>query len=247
MTGADLCQQALQAAMLLGAGEEIRGEQSDDVLAVVNRVLDDFQGDSAFCFAERFDQFVITPNHNPHTVGPGGDFVYSVRPNTIEAAAVVITTLSPNVKIPIRMVDWQWFWRQAVPSVTSIYEVVAYYQPDFGAAGRGSLYLWPVPSIAYGIELWTKTVISQLTLNGTFSMPPGYLSAVIFTSGEQLCPMFDQEPPAMLVKNAADARRRVKSANSTIPTLQTRDSGMPQAGKFPTFNWKTGLYNNSSR
>lgn len=241
MTAADIVTAACKDAMVLGVGEVLAGDISDDVLAKLNRILDNWNADQRFCYAERFDQFTITPNHNPHTLGPSGaDFTYAVRPVNLDAASVVDTSVSPNVQIQIRLKDWQWYSRQSVPGVTATYEVAAYYQPDWP---NGSLYLWPIPTTAYKIELWTKTLLAQLKLTDTFSLPPGYWDAITLTLAEDIAPMYEQTPNPFLIQKAADARRRVFGNNVVIPKLATRDSGMPSGPAGSRWNYQTGMWN----
>lgn len=239
VTASDVVNEACQDAMVLGPGEVLAGDVAANVLSRLNRILDNWNADQKFAYAERSDTFTITPGLNPHTLGPTGTFNYAVRPVTIDSAAVVDTSVSPNIQIPIKLRDWQWYARLASPDTTATYEVSAYYQPDWP---NGSLFLWPVPTTAYGINLYSKTVLSQLTLTSTFSLPPGYRDAITLTLAENISMLFEQQPNPLLVQKAAEARRRAFGNNMPALHIATRDSGMPDGANLPSFNWQTGLF-----
>lgn len=247
LTAQDICLEACQDAQVLGPGEVLAGDIAANVLSRLLRILDNWNADQRFAYAERFDQFTITPSHNPHTLGPvlsAPDFVYPVRPVTLDAASVVDTSVSPNVSIGIALLDWQGYNAISVPGTTSPYEVAAYYEP---AEPLGKLYLWPIPTTAYKIELWTKTAFGAYALTDTVTLPPGYRDALTLTLAESVAVLWEQQPSPLLIMRALEARRRAFGNNNMPLALATRDSGMPNAAQVPTFNFQTGLFSRSGR
>lgn len=238
MKASDLCDQASKDAGVLGVGEVLGGDVAADVLILLNRLLDSWNADGRYCYAERFDQFTITPSLNPHTLGPTGTFSYTPRPNSIEAGNVIDTAVSPNIKIPLKLVDYQWYVAQSSPNTTTTIAVAAYYQPDWPL---GKLFLWPVPTLAYKIELWTTTTLTQLALTDTFTLPPGYQEAISLTLAESVARIYAQGVSPELKQEAQNARRRLWEPNLEIPRIATRDAGMPAGGNRPSFNYLTGL------
>lgn len=240
MTGKDICRKSMQAGMLLGAGAQINGNEVQDVMDVVNMVIDGWNADRKMVYCERQTAFTITPNLNPHTIGPSGTWTQAQRPESISHASFIITSVTPNFYIPIKLRDFHWQAQQAVPGTSGTTSVSGYYEPDWP---NGSLYLYPVPSVAYGINLWQRVILSQMLLTDTFSLPTGYLEALVMTSAEYLCPMWDANPPAMLSQKAAEARVRLWSENIIIPQISTRDAGMPSGnGRRSDFFWPDGSF-----
>ena len=234
----------MQAAMLLGAGAQINGNEIQDVLDVVNMVLDGWNADRKMVYAEVQSTFTLTPNLNPPTLGPTGTFVVTQRPESVDSASLVDTTITPNVNLPLRVRDWQWYARLVAPDVTAI-PTSLYYEPDWP---NGRLFLYPEPSLAYDLNLWLRTVLSQLLLTDTFSLPAGYLEAITLTTAEYLCPMFQQETPRTLEKKAAEARVRLWTENIIIPHISTRDAGMPSgSGRHSSFFWPDGGWSSGNR
>ncbi len=245
MTGADICRKAMQAGMLLGAGAQIPGTDVQDVMDVVNMVIDGWNADRKMVYCERQTPYTITPNLNPHTIGPTGTWVQSQRPESLSNASVIDTSVTPNVYIPIHLRDFHWQAQQAVPGVTGTISISGYYEPDWP---NGRLYLYPVPTLAYGVNLWQRVILAQMALTDTFSLPPGYLEALVLTSAEYLCPMWDSNPPALLSQKAAEARVRLWSENIIIPRISTRDAGMPSGNsRRNTFFWPDGTFTSGNR
>lgn len=245
MTGADICRKAMQQAMLLGAGQQINGNEVQDIMDVVNLVLNSWNADQKMVYTENQLTFTLTPNLNPHTIGPtGATFTVTQRPVSLEACNIIDTTVTPNVYIPCKIRDYQWQAKNAVPGTTATFPVSVYYESDWP---NGSLYFWPVPTVAYGVALWVRVLLAELALTDTFSLPPGYREALELTVAEYLCPMFQQPVPPILAAKAAQARTRLWGPNVLTPRIATRDSGMPNGNPVSTYNWQTGLFDGGPR
>jgi hypothetical protein len=136
----------------------------------------------------------------------------------------------------------QWWASLTVPELTISIPSDLHYEPDWP---NGSIYLYPVPDTAYGLELMTRVVLADLDLDDDVSLPPGYRDAVTLTLGEMIAPTY---PPAQADSFAASkARARIFANNDETPRLATRDSGMPSAGgsgrsRRGWFNILTGGY-----
>lgn len=239
-TGQDICRQAMMDAGVLGAGAPIDGSQAQDIVNKLNRIFDNFNCEERLSYAEVSVTYTLTPNLNPHTIGPTGTFVQTQRPVSIERASIVDTAVTPNVNIPVDVVSYRWYADQAVPTITNLFSTVLYYEQDWP---NGKLFLWPVPTATYKLELWTRTILSQLLLTDTFTLPPGYGDAVTLTLAEDICPMFEQEPSPLLQNKARMARARIMDSNLSIPRIATRDAGMSGSQQKQTFNYLSGLYN----
>lgn len=209
-------------------------------LGKLNRILDNWNAERAAVYCDRFQTFTITPNLSPHTIGAAVDlptWEVDQRPVTIAGASVVLDNVTPAVYVPVAVHDAAWWQGVTVPGVTSEFPTDLYYEPDWPL---GSVYLWPVPTVAYGIELQLRVILSSLVLSDTFSMPPGYKDAIVLTLAEQLARPFGKAPDDTLRRDAAKARARIFAVNDDTPRISTHDAGMPGRGR-PTFNYRTGL------
>jgi hypothetical protein len=193
-------------------------------------------------FASTTTTGVVIPANQPATSAP--DFpIPSNRPVKIVNANIILNfgTGSGLVRQPMRIVDADWWANQRVPQVETTRPTDLYYQPDYP---NGLLFFWPVPQVAYPVELETWTNLTQLALNDSFVMPPGYEDAVTYSLAEALCPSFGRPPDPTLINLAMKARALIQGLNSDAPMITTADFGIPgpssdQRGRSD-FNWKTG-------
>jgi hypothetical protein len=232
MTGLDLLKAAYQEVNILGAGEELTPEDAEFGLGKLNRLWDNWNADRQATYAEILTTFALTPALSPHTIGPLGTFVVTQRPVTIEGMNLVVA----GVKTPIALRDQAWYASLSQPSLQSAPPTDCYYEPNWPL---GKLYFYPVPSAAASVELLTRQVLAAFTQVLVFTLPPGYLDAIVLTLAEDLAPAY---PGAVvtpkLEKNATAARARIFANNQGAPRLVTRDAGVPGGGGW--FDYRTG-------
>jgi len=235
LTALDICTDALREIGVLGAIDPALGEDAAFVLGKLNRILDNWNAERQAVYESVFASYTLTPALQPHTIGPTGTFVVTQRPQSIEAANLVDTTVTPNVRFPLALRDDAWWAAVPVQATTGTYPTDLVYSPSWP---NGELTLYPVPTAALGLELLTRLVLADVTLTTAFSMPPGYRDALILTLAEDCLGAYGRPVPPMLPSRAATARHRILVANTEIPVLKPRDSGMPGGQGY--FNWMTG-------
>jgi hypothetical protein len=218
----------LQKLQVIAAGETPSSAQSDTVLAEINRLLNNWNADRLAVYASAFNTYTLVPGLSPHTIGPSGQtFTVTTRPVSLDGATLVLTSSSPAANLPINIRDADWWSAQITPTIQSSVVTDVYYQPDWP---NGKLFFWPVPSVAYSVQLMTRVVLSDTaTLSGTFSLPPGYEDAIILTACQMAAPNFGAGAVAaagLIREDARQARARIYANNDPTPSLQTADSGM---------------------
>ena len=233
MTARDLITEAFQDLGILGAGDPLSATDAAIGVSKLTRLFDNWNAERLGVYASRLDTYTLTPNLNPHTIGPTGTFVISQRPVSIEGANLVLTG---GINYPLNVRDDEWYRTVTIPALATAIPTDLYYSPDWP---NGSIYLWTVPTVAYGLKLQTRIVLASLAIDDTVTLPPGYRDAVTLTLGEMLAAAY---PPAQADTAAAQrARSRIFSNNDTTPKLITADEGMPrQTGTRATFNYRIG-------
>lgn len=235
MTGRNIITDAFAELNIIGAGETLSPEDADLGLGKLNRLFDNWNADHKASYCDVFTTFTTTPSVTPQTIGPGGHFVVTQRPVTIEGASLVVGT----VKTPINLRDQEWYRGLVVPSITGAYPTDCFYEPDWPL---GKLYFYPVVSAARSIELQIRALLAAFTLDTVFSLPPGYQDAITLSLAESLTSAY---PGAVasgdLKRNASDARARIFGNNTPIPRLRTRDSGMPGGGGG-SYDYRSGQF-----
>jgi hypothetical protein len=231
--------------MVTSALTEIRVARAGDVLApddmatglyVFNRLLDLWNADYRKVYASGFTDYTFTPSLSPHTIGPGGTFTATVRPVELLYAAVNIGG-SPASFIPIDVQDAAWYATMPVPALTSTIPTDVYYQPD---SPLGKLYFWGIPTVAYGVRLWTRSLLASVVQTDTFSLPQGYQAALELTLAEELAASFGQQVSSSTERRAREARALIFGNNDDAPYLRTRDAGLAGGEMDGSgFNWLT--------
>lgn len=235
----------------IAAGDDIPAYLIQLTKTRLNQVADLWNARSLLAFNKTFSNYTLTPNHQPHLIGPGlhsPDFAVaagtgggsgaSVRPVKIYGCSIVLNNVTPSVSVPINVRDDDWWHNQRVKSLSSTIPTDVYYSPDFP---NGSLFFWPVPSVAFGVELETRVPIAQCDVNDTVSLPPGYELGLTLSTAEEmlsLIPVAGRQD-GVLIARAARARGIIVGANSAAPTMATRDHGIAP-GKSDGFNYYTG-------
>jgi hypothetical protein len=182
---------------------------------------------------------VVIPANQPATSAP--DFaIPTSRPVKIVNANIILNNTATPVRVPMRVVDSDWWANQRVPTIQTTLPTHLYYQADWP---NGSLFFWPVPQVAYPVELETWINLAQLAADDTFTLPPGYEDAVTYTLAETICPAFSKPVDQTLAVLAMKARSIIQGLNSAAPLITTADFGMPgtRDGRGRSdWNWKTG-------
>lgn len=214
---------------------------TDLVLNKLNRLLDNWNAERCAVYNVGFAVYTLVPHLQPHTIGPSGaTYTVAQRPVAIDGANIVLDNVNPAVRSPLNLRDDQWWLGNLVRDITTTLPTDLYYSPGWP---NGAIYLWPVPTVAYGLELETRVLLSNVILTDNVSLPPGYRDALTLSVAEECITTYgrgaDPGMPA-LAQKAAQARARIFANNDILPRLWTKDSGMPSKPK-PAFNYRSGL------
>ena len=245
---------ALSEIGVASGSDAVSGDDMDQALTIFNEVADLWNADEQRIFDVRFANYTLTANLQPHTIGiaansptftiptpvGGGTGTLGNRPQRIIGANLILNTSSPNTYTPLNIADRQWWLGQPTPGLTGANPTDLYYEP---AWPNGNIYLWPVPTTAYGIQLELVITFAQFELTDTFSLPPGYQRALRLSVAEALVPSFLVPMPQGLPQMAMEARAIVFDQNTEIPRLI---SDAPRSGgpNQSNWDWRTGQLTN---
>lgn len=237
-TAGDIIKDALYELNALSAGEEIQPDDAAFCLRKLNRILDQFNARSLMIYNVNFNSYTLQANHQPTTIGPGGDWDQTVRPAKIVAANLVFPG-STNVNLPMGIRDDAWWANNRVQGLVSSVPTDLYYSDDFPL---GKLYFWPVSSVSYQVQLETWVSFTLLTkLDDQFIYPQGYWEAIVVTLAISLAPaMTGGQASPILMAAYQKAMGVVQGLNSAAPRINLRDSGMTDKGSRGHFDWRTG-------
>lgn len=215
---------------VLNAADTLSAEDAALGLSRLNDLLDLWNAERQTIYREQFNTFTITPNLQPHTIGPSGATwtMTTNRPVSIDGANLVLNTSTPDIHIPLEILTYPEWLMLPTPAQTGSVPTKLYYDPTWP---NGSVYLWTVPTVAYEIQLMTRAVLAQVALSDTFTLPPGYKTAITLTLTEDLSAPLNAPVKPSTTQKATKARAQIFSNNVEIPKLRTQNAGMPRTSQ----------------
>lgn len=198
-------------------------------LGKLNRLLENMTEDRRITFAESFTAYVLIPGHNPHTIGPTGDWMVTTRPLEVRAAQLILTNVTPNVYLPVEIIGWAEWASLSVRAVQTSTPLKLYYDAQWP---NGNINLYPVPSTAYQLELVTRTGFVAMLATDTFTFPPGYQDYVTLMLARSMAPAYpgSAQISQQLLADIAACESKLFNTNVHPPRLATADFGMPGNG-----------------
>jgi hypothetical protein len=216
-----------------------------DGLIFLNQQIDYWSARGCYSWTSTFATFTLTPNHQPHRIGPGltsPDFAVAQRPVEIISASVILPGSTTTTDVPIAIRDNAWWAAKSVKNQTSTFPTDLYYEPDVPS---GQLWFWPIAVTSYGVRLESLVQLQQFTAtSASFIAPPAYLAAVTLTLAEELVDLWGTEMPPNLARRAMKARDALQSNNYLPPRIASADWGTTSRTRGD-FNYMTGTIPNA--
>jgi hypothetical protein len=248
----DLCKMAMVKIGAIDPSEIPEGQEARDVQGQANILIDSWNASRAYVWANKFFTGVITPNLQPHLIGPGGSPTFNQaagilqRPVKILKAAILLNAnaqapyigqTTVRVHVTVHQDKGSWWAAKSAPGVASVTPTDMYYEEDWP---NGSMFLWVVPTVAYPLELLLQTLLVQYQLADLVTLPPAGTMAFVYSLAEMIAPDFDLPWTAGLEQLKRAALRRFTNLNITSPVLGTKDAGIPggkRHGKRSDYNY----------
>ena len=214
-----------------------------DGMIFLNQQIDYWSARGCYSWTTTFQEFTLTPNHQPTLIGPGlspPDFAVNQRPVKIVSANVILPG-NPTTDIPIMIRDNAWWAAKSTKNQTSTFPTDLYYEPD---VPNGQLWFWPIAMSGYGVRLETQVQLQQFAaLTDPFIAPPAYQAAITLTLAEELVDLWGTEMPVNLPRRAMKARDALQSNNNLPPRIDSADWGTYSRARAD-FNYMTGTIPN---
>jgi hypothetical protein len=229
------------------AGDVVQPDLLQLALDTENQILDEWNSEREKVYADSFLPFTLTPNLNPHTIGPvapaGATWTTTQAPIKINGIKVAVSTTSPVSYRFCTPRDAAWFQALVTPGLTADVPTDFFFDPTWTTtAPFGSVYFYPVPTVAHAVQLWCRIVLGQLTMNQTISLPPGYNRALMLSTAKALSAPLRKQWSTLQEQQLIKALRQIASNNTVVPRIRTLDSGMPRGNGsgLPNFMWPDG-------
>jgi hypothetical protein len=236
MTGRDLITGSLRLIGAVAPGEGLDAAEAVDGLSALNSLIDSLSNESLLIYAvTREASITLVAGTSGYTLGTSGDLAN--RPMSIESALLRVTNQTPALELPIKMLSQSEWASINLKGIQSDYPLYAY---EDGGYPLRTVNLYPVPSAAYELVLFTKRPLTQIaTIDDVISLPPGYERMLRYNLAIDLAPEYGRPVSQEVDRTASESKASLKRTNYKPNYLRIND--VPSDHKS-SFNILTGDY-----
>lgn len=227
---------ALKKAGILGVGQTSLAEDTNDAFDDLQDMLGQWQR-KRWLIYHLVDYSFTSTGAQSYSVGPGGNFNISPRPDKIESAFFrQLINSSPNqVDYPLSIIEAREDY-----NLIALKQLVSFPQYIFYDSGfpMGTVYPWPViQSGLYSLHISVKDTLNQFTsLAQVIQLPLEYFAALKFNLALRLRQAYQMPPDAQLLALAKDSLNVIRNANLQIPRLQIPKSLIRPGGIYNVYS-----------
>lgn len=209
----DMIKRAHRISGIYALGETPSPDESADALYALNSMLGSWANESLLIYAEQLDTITLIPGVSTYTVGPSGGTV-TVRPMSISNSSYI---RYGDVDYPLAIISIdQYNWISSKGQTAEVPEYLWYWD----TFPNSTITLYPVPSVANTLKLWSKKQLTGFTsLTDVVSLPPGYQEALEFNLAEALAIETESQLTPAAAKKAVMLKKMLKRTNLVVPTM----------------------------
>ena len=230
----DLLSLSLNDAGVVGVGQDALAEDMDKAVRRFNDLLSEWNVKRWLVYALK-TVYLTSTGSQTYTIGPGGSFEETVRPDKIESAFFRQLIPSPGSNppdYPLKIITSREDYNTIALKNLSTFGEWLYYDGDFPL---GNLYPWPVLTAnIYQLHISIKKRLEAITVDSDLelSFPPEYFRALRLNVCVELRDAYDLPPKPMQVQLAKNSLATIRGANAQISSL-----------KMPAALVRPGYYN----
>lgn len=219
----DLIYSVMRLAGALASGEAATASEAQDALKSANSMLGLFSLDGLLIHKVTIEEFDLIPGQASYTIGASANFGTS-RPTQILNAGLV----DQDVEQPIELINNQQWAEVSAKGISSSIPTKLYFEPAFPQA---VIYLWPVPSTATKLKLYSlKPLTAFASLDEEITLPPGYEELIKYNLYLRLAPEYGKPVDPDLRNLAIEAKLGVeRQGNREILSTTGLTSLIPRA------------------
>lgn len=218
--GLDLITQALKKAGIVGVGRVPTATEKNDAIADLNDMLAEWATQRWMVWG-LLDVGFTSTGANSYTVGPGGNFSITPRPNRLDYAYQrQVNNNGLPVDTPLSIIPSR--EEYAALSLKTLTSFGLYAFLDTSDYAMATLYLYPIPNATiYQIHILVKNVIPVVVLGTVLNVPASYIAAIKFNLARRLRQAYGKglKPDPELNRLASSTLDVVKQSNIQIPEL----------------------------
>lgn len=218
-TALDLITESYQELGVVGIGQTLGSDLAQQGLRRLQRMVEQSSIDRLTIFTVEEHSASLVASQQTYEIGDGADFDVP-RPNWIDHASIVQTSLSPALEEPISIVTVDVWSQVSLKTQTSTWPLFIYYDYAFtDPDGFGRIKTWPVYNgspTGMQLKLYIPTaLVGPLLLTTQLAYPPGAYDYLMFKLAVQLSTRngVDAQTIGITRKNALDAEIAYKQGN----------------------------------
>lgn len=240
-TLADLIADSYYETGIYSPGETVNPKHVTFAGTRLNSMIDSWKAERLTIYREqRTGPFLLVNGTQTYTIGTGATWD-TPRPIWIDFAGLVQTVqggpVIPEYPMTI-MTDYEWA-KIVTKTLTSSIPTALWYDRTYTSAGYGTIYIWPVPTVANYVALYSPVPVNEFDLaadiNTAISFPPAYRDFLMYQLAIRLAPTFGKRLSDLTLNLANLAMEKVKNANLRLNTLRVDDAIIRKGGGF--YNW----------
>jgi len=211
-TALDIIKRSLRLATVLGSGETLSAEDSQDGLTALNSMVESISNGRLLIHTLTLDSFALTSGDGEYSIGATGD-IASTRPINVDESSYI---LKGTISYPLRLIDASDY--NAIGDKAADGDIPEYlwYRASYPNA---TLTFYPVPGAGCTLKLWSWKALSTFAdLTTTVSLPPGYEEMLAFNLAANIGPEYGVDVPMWVIKQASVTKKRIKRTNTVVPT-----------------------------
>lgn len=237
MTVRELIRKSMLLIGAVSSGESLSADEAADGLSSLNDLLDSWSTDGLLIPASTIEEFTLTPGQASYTIGVSGNFD-TANPQVIEEARLKDVS-GTAFEIPISIYNIQEYADITQKTTQSSQPDALYFQRG---GALSTIYLYPVPSAANKLVLYSKKALSSFaSVNDSIVLPPGYQRALRYNLALELAVEYGKQPSEYVFQTSQDLKAQLMRVNdSGNPLLLKSDvMGIAQDSSKP-FNIYAG-------
>jgi len=211
-TASSVIQSTLEKMRVYSPGVSVNAADSARMLDVMQKMLDSWSNERLACYANLEQSFPLVANKQAYTIGTGGD-INAPRPLAILTGpgAAYLVDVNQN-RYQINVIEQDQWNAIGLLNETSDLPDTLFYDPQFPL---GIINIFPLPLLAYTVYFDARLQLQSISnLATAFSLPPGYMKAIIDNLAIEGWPYFKKgDPPAWMIENASRSLGNIKRTN----------------------------------
>lgn len=251
MTLLDLIKRSMRLLNVLNVGDPPTADEAADGMTAMNSMIDAWGTRRLLIYSTARNIYPLTAGKQVYQLGPNTTAPdwQGPRPVAVDYAGLLLANADPTQaqEMPLHILTTEAeYARIRMKALTSTYPEALYCDRWYNNAdpltssvanvGSANIYLWPAPTQANSVALYTPAAISQFTaLTQLIALPPGYARALPYNLAVEFAPEFEVTPSDTVLRIASESLADLARMNWRARKLRA-DSSLDKSARGGVFD-----------